>query len=155
MTGRPRHGLHVVHDGDPPGGDTVAPLHRNAVRRASITVAQQTVVLAVTGQLNADTAGRFRMFLTMFTVDGGPRELVVDLAGVHAVDEAGMEPIYEADEAMRLRSASLRLVALSAAVAHLFRDLHRMETFPHGIDRDAYGFGDEEGPGTDVVPERD
>jgi anti-anti-sigma factor len=141
----------VVRDGDSPGGDTVAPLHRDGVRRASITLFQETVVLAVTGQLNADTAGRLRMFLTMFTVDGGPRELVLDLAGIHAVDEAGMGPIHEADEAMRLRSASLRLVSLSPAVTHLLQDLRRTETFPHEvIPLDESVLDDE-----DDVPERD
>ena len=68
--------------------------------------------------MNADTAGRLRVFLTMSTVDGGPAELVLDLAAVHAVDEEGMAPIHEADEAMRLRLASLRLAPVSAAVTH-------------------------------------
>ena len=133
MTGRSRRGLHVVRDGDPPGGNAGAPVHREAGRRPSLTVSQETVVLALAGHLNADTAGRLRMFLNMFTVDGGPQELVLDLGGVHLVDEAGMEPIYEADEALHLRSAVLRLVAPSAAVSHLLTDLRGTQTFAHDV----------------------
>ena len=155
MTGRRQHGLHVVHDGDPPGEGTVASLHRPAARRPSLTLTQETVVLGVSGQLSADTAGRLRMVLGMFTMDGGPRELVLDLAGVHAVDEAGMGPLYEADEAMRLRSASLRLVSLSAAVCR--RDLRCTETFSHDVvDLDLWVSGDEGTESeTDDVPEQD
>jgi anti-anti-sigma factor len=132
MTGRPRHGLHVVRDGDPPRSDTVAPLHRDTARPV-LTLTQETVVLALRGQLNADTAGRLRMFLAMFTVDGGPQELVLDLGGVHLVDEAGMGPIHEAREALRLRSAALRLVAPSAAVSHLLTDLRGTEPLPSDV----------------------
>ena len=133
MTGRPRHGLHVVRDVDPPGTDTVAPLQRDAARRPVLILTQETVVLALRGQLNADTAGRLRMFLAMFTVDGGPRELVLDLGGVHLVDEAGMVPIHEAGEALRLRSAALRLVAPSAAVAHLLTDHRGTQALPSDV----------------------
>ena len=52
-------------------------------------------------------------------VTESPAELVLDLSGVHAVDEDGMEPIREADVVMCLRQASLRPVDPSPAVAHL------------------------------------
>jgi anti-anti-sigma regulatory factor len=76
------------------------------------------VVLAIGGGLTADTAGWLRMFLSMFTVAGGPQELVLDLSDVLAVDEDGMAPVFETDVAMRLRCAPLRLVSGSASVAH-------------------------------------
>ncbi|MEX5717119.1 STAS domain-containing protein [Geodermatophilus maliterrae] len=90
--------------------------------RLVLSLRQQSVVLRIGGQLNADTAGRLRLFLSMFTVDGGPEELVLDLAGVHAVDEDGMAPVHEADDWMRLRQASLRLASVSPAVAAHLRD---------------------------------
>jgi anti-anti-sigma factor len=133
MTGRPRHGLHLVRNGDPPAPDTVAAPHPEAPRRPTLTLTQETVVLALRGQLNADTAGRLRMFLSMFTMDGGPQELVLDLRGVHLVDEAGMAPIHEADEAQRMRSATLRLVAPSPAVSHLLTDLRGTRSVPAGV----------------------
>jgi anti-anti-sigma factor len=116
MTGRERHGLHVVRDGDAPSGE---PPGAEPGDRASTSVHLQSVVLAVAGTLTTDTAGRLRMFLSMFTVDGGPRELVLDLADVSAVDGEGMAPIVEAAELLSLRSASLRLASVSAAVANL------------------------------------
>src|SRR6476646_8418657 len=111
MAGRPRHGLHLVGDGGaasekPPGPE---PGH---LEHASVRL--QSVVLAVAGRLNADTAGRLRMFLSMFTVEGGPRELVLDLSGVSSVDFEGMAPIEEADDLLSLRAASLRLVCVPA-----------------------------------------
>ena len=39
------------------------------------------------------------------------------MSDVRAVDEDGMAPIFEADEAMCFRTASMRLSSMSAAVA--------------------------------------
>ena len=119
MAERWRHGLHVV--GDPPPATPLRPAG-HAGRRLSLRLHQQSVVLKVAGRLNADTCGRLRMFLSIFTLDGGPRELVLDLSDVYAVDEEGMAPIFEADESMRLRRATLRLMPLSAAVVHFLAD---------------------------------
>ena len=129
MTGRPRHGLHVVEDGVAPAGEHVTPVPLTARRRAVLGVQQKCVVLGVGGTLDADTAGRLRMFLSMFTVDGGPRELVLDLSDVVAVDQDGMAPILEASESMRLRLGSLRLAPVSAAVAH-YLDPGRCDRIP-------------------------
>jgi anti-anti-sigma regulatory factor len=90
------------------------------------------VVLAIAGTLNADTAGRLRMFLSMFTVDGGPRELLLDLSDVVAADEDGMAPIFEADELLLPRRASLRLTAVSAAVTHFLDDVRCDRTLATG-----------------------
>ncbi len=117
MTGRSRHGMHVVKVGAAPvaGPVTADPPRRG--KRASVSLHLSTVVLAVAGRLTADTAGRLRMFLSMFTVDGGPQELVLDLLDVSAVDGDGMAPILEAAEALNLRAASLRLTSASPEVA--------------------------------------
>ena len=123
MTGRSRHGLHVVRDAVAPAAEQITPVGASARGRLLLTVDQRSVVLAVGGRLDADTAGRLRMFLSMFTVAGGPRELVLDLSDVVAVDEAGMAPIFEADEAMCLRRASLRLASASAAVGRHLEDV--------------------------------
>jgi anti-anti-sigma factor len=120
MTTRSRHGLHAVRDGDAPRVDVTDPAPRD---HGSVRVDLQSVVLAVAGRLTADTAGRLRMFLSMFTVDGGPRELVLDLSDVSAVDGDGMAPIAEAAEVLGLRGASLRLTSVSTAVAHVL-DTH-------------------------------
>jgi anti-anti-sigma regulatory factor len=123
MPGRSRHGLHVVGDGVAPAAEQITPALQSARGRLCLSLHQQSVVLAIGGRLNADTAGRLRMFLSMFTIDGGPQELVLDLSDVVAVDEDGMAPIFEADESMRLRTAPLRLASVSAAVAHYLDDL--------------------------------
>src|SRR5689334_19603493 len=118
MTGRSRHGLHVVRD-------NVASMASHLPipdQRGSVSLHLQSVVLAVAGRLNATTAGRLRMFLAMFTVDGGPRELVLDLSDVSSVDDDGMAPIFEAEEVLSLRSATLRLVCMSAPVARFLDD---------------------------------
>jgi len=117
MTGRARHGLHVVRDGEPPTADPIVPALPDALRRPFLSLSQQSAELAIGGRLDADTAGRLRIFLSMFTVDGGPEELLLDLSGAFAVDEEGMAPIFEADVAMRLRQASLRLAPVSPSVA--------------------------------------
>ncbi|SMO96637.1 anti-anti-sigma factor [Geodermatophilus aquaeductus] len=121
MTGRSRHGLHVVRDGEAPDrAPGRAPVPRP--REPLLSLHQRSVVLAVGGRLDADTAGRLRMFLAMFSTEGGPRELVLDMSGVLAIDEEGMAPVLEAAEAMRLRAATLRLVSVSAAVTRHLDD---------------------------------
>jgi anti-anti-sigma factor len=115
MTGRSRHGLHLVRDGGAASGEPAGPEPGD---HEAATVHVQSVVLAVAGRLTADTAGRLRMFLSVFTVDGGPRELVLDLSDVSAVDRDGVAPIVEAAELLSLRAASLRLTSVPAAVAH-------------------------------------
>jgi anti-anti-sigma regulatory factor len=125
MRNRPRHGLHLVPRNavlpQVESSDGTARVLAPA-RRAFVSLSQESVVVAVGGRLNADTAGRLRLFLTMFTLDGGPRELVVDLAGAYTVDDAGMSPIWEADEAMRLRAGALWLAHPSPAVTHYLED---------------------------------
>ena len=116
MTGRSRHGLHVVRDGGTPYGEPAAPEHGD---HEAAGIHLQSVVLAVAGRLTADTADRLRMFLSVFIVDGGPRELVLDLSDVSAVDRDGMAPIVQAAEVLSLRAASLQLTSVPAAVAHV------------------------------------
>jgi anti-anti-sigma regulatory factor len=125
MTGQSRHGLYVVRGADAPAAQNSAAAP-DAFEHRLLRVHQLSVVLAIGGSLNADTAGRLRLFLSMFTDGGGPAELVLDLAEVFAVDEDGMAPIIEAEEAMRLRMASLRLASVSASVACFLDD------FRHG-----------------------
>ncbi|MGK5115588.1 STAS domain-containing protein [Geodermatophilus sp. CPCC 205506] len=122
---------------------------RHARRCACLSLHQRTVVLGVGGRLDADTAGRLRLFLSMFTVDGGPAELVLDLSGVRAVDEDGMEPIHEADEVMRLRQATLRLADPSSAVAHFLADARCTRRLGGGPAPDAAVPAEARGP---VVP---
>jgi anti-anti-sigma regulatory factor len=123
MAGRFRHGLHVVRDGDAPSAEEVTPILPNAAGHPFLSLDQQSVVLAIAGRLNADTAGRLGMFLAMSSVVGGPRELVLDLSDVVAVDEDGMAPIFEADEAMCRWNASLRLASVSTAVSSFLQDV--------------------------------
>ena len=117
MTGRARHGLHLVRDGEPPAAEPIVPARPDALRHPFLSLSQQSAELAIGGRLDADTAGRLRTFLSTFTVDGGPEELLLDLSGAFAVDEEGMAPIFEAEVAMRLRRASLRLAPVSPSVA--------------------------------------
>lgn len=126
MTGRSRHGMYVVRDGRAP-----MPLATHFPvpgERGSVSVHLQSVVLAIAGRLNGRTAARLRMFLSMFTVDGGPRELVLDLSDVSRVDDDGMAPIFEAEEVLALRSATLRLVSVSAEVARFLDGPRRDDT---------------------------
>lgn len=122
MAERSRHGLRVVSDGDEPDPPPITVFPEDP-GRALLELRQESVVLRVTGRLNADTSGRLRMFLAMFTVAGGPRKIVLDLSDVDAIDAAGMGPIYEADAAMSLREGSLQVISASGVVAHLFGDV--------------------------------
>lgn len=115
MSGRSRHGLYAVRNGGAPSGE---PARTRRGSHQSTSVHLRSVMLAVAGVLTADTAGRLRMFLSVFTVDGGPMELVLDLSDVSDVDADGMAPIFEAADVLSLRTASLRLTSLSLAVAH-------------------------------------
>jgi anti-anti-sigma regulatory factor len=128
MAERPRHGLHIVKE----DGTEGAPRLPDARQRTSLGLSQKSVTLGIGGTLNADTAGRLRSFLAMFTVDGGPGEVVLDLTYVHAVDEDGMAPIHEADALMRLRLGSLRIASTSAAVAHYLDDVRWNGTLTTG-----------------------
>ena len=132
MTGRSQHGLHVVRDGVAPTAEEITPVPPTARGRLFLSLHQRSVVLAIGGRLNADTAGPLRMFLSMFSVDGGPREMVLDLSDVVAVDNDGMAPIHEADESMRLRAASVRLASVSAAVARYLDDIRCGRTLATG-----------------------
>jgi len=132
MTGRARHGLHLVRDGDAQPAEQVTPVLPDAPERPFLTLHEDSVELAIGGRLNADTAGRLRMFLSMFTVVGGPRELVLDLSEAFAVDEDGMAPIFEAEEVMRLRRASLRLAPVSTSVAQFLDDVRHGRTLTTG-----------------------
>lgn len=118
MSGRSRHGLHLIRNDDAPAPEKITSPLPSPGGCPLVTLRQQSVVLSIAGTLNADTAGRLRLFLSMFTVDGGPRELLLDLSDVVAVDEDGLAPVFEADELLGLRSASLRLTSVSAAVSH-------------------------------------
>lgn len=118
MTGRSRHGLHLVRDGEDPIAEPMPPGPPGSVERRSVSLHLSSVALAVAGRLDANTAARLRMFLSVFTVDGGPMELVLDLSDISVVDADGMAPIFEAAEVLSLRTASLRLTSLSLAVAH-------------------------------------
>jgi len=153
MPGRSRHGLHAVPDGLTPDGDApdggapdggaptldppavgASPSRQDGRARSFLSLEQRSVVLGIGGRLDADTAGRLRLLLTMFTISGGPTELVLDLSGVIAVDEDGMAPVHEADEAMTLRRGTLRLAAVSPAVAAYLGDVRCGRT-PAGLPR--------------------
>ena len=66
----------------------------------------------------------------MFTVDGGPEDLLLDLSGAFAADEEGMAPSFEAEVAMRLRRASLRLAPVSPSVALFLDQVRAGRTLP-------------------------
>jgi len=146
MTGRARHGLHVVRDGEPPAADPIVPALPDALR-PFLSLSQQSAELAIGGRLDADTAGRLRIFLSMFTVDGGPEELLLDLSGAFAVDEEGMAPIFEADVAMRLRQASLRLAPVSPSVAQFLDQVGAGRTLPSAEEPEPDGEPEEPDPG--------
>ena len=86
MSGRSRHGLHVVRDGDAPAAEEFSPVPRFARGRPFVAFRQQSLVLAIAGTLNADTAGRLRMFLSMVTAEGGPLTSV-SAAVTHFLDD--------------------------------------------------------------------
>jgi anti-anti-sigma regulatory factor len=151
MSGRARHGLHLAGDGDAQATEPITPLLEDAPGRLSLGLHQQSLMLGIAGRLNADTAGRLRMFLSMFTVYGGPRELLLDLSGRFAVDEEGMAPIVEADETMHLRTASLRLASVSAAVARLLDEGRYDRTVATGLSAGAAPPGPQGWPGVSAL----
>ncbi|MEU2348532.1 STAS domain-containing protein [Modestobacter sp. NPDC049651] len=111
--------MHVVQAGAAPMAESV-PVD---TRRLVLSLHQRSVVLTIGGMLNADTAGRVGMFLSMFTGAGGPEQLVLDLSAVITVDAAGMAPIHDADASMRSRQGDLRLASVSSAVARHLLDV--------------------------------
>jgi anti-anti-sigma factor len=123
-------------------------------RTPPVQFRQQRVVLAIAGTLNADTAGRLRMYLSMFTVDGGPRELLLDLADVVAVDEDGMALILEAGELLGLREASLRLTAVSEAVTRYLDGVRDSRTLATGSPPGVLSPDPVVGPAVSVLDER-
>jgi anti-anti-sigma regulatory factor len=126
---RARNGLHLVTDTGPPDAD-----------RPRLVVHQDTVVLRLVGRLDDVTEPDLRMLLTPFTLDGGPVELVLDLAGIQAVAEGGLDPVLETAEALCLRGGVLRLSARSSCVE---AELHRVRS----DRRDRPGHPGEEGAG--------
>jgi anti-anti-sigma regulatory factor len=133
MTGQSRHGLYVVRGAYAPTAPQNNTIPPDPLKRPLLSLHQQSVGLAIGGSLKADTAGRLRMFLSMFTDGGGPSVLVLDLAEVSAVNEDGMAPIVEAEEAMRLRMASLRLASVSASVACFLDDVRHCRSLTAGL----------------------
>jgi anti-anti-sigma regulatory factor len=154
MSGRSRHGLHVVRDGDAPAAEKTTPPLPFPGGRPLVTLRQQSVVLSIAGTLNADTAGRLRMFLSMFTVEGGPRELLLDLSEVVAVDEDGLAPVLEADELLGLRRASLRLASVSAAVSHFLDGVRGERTLTTGSPPGVASPGPVGGPAASALDDR-
>lgn len=146
MSGRSRHGLYAVRNGGAPSGE---PARTRRGSHQSTSVHLRSVMLAVAGVLTADTAGRLRMFLSVFTVDGGPEELVLDLSDVSAVDGDGMAPIVEAADLLSLRAASLRLTSVSAPVAHFLdtRRDRRLVTDRPSLVPGGHGNPDHDDPG--------
>lgn len=94
-----------------------------------LRIRQESVELSLTGDLNEDSAGYLRAFLWTFTVEGGPRELVLELGGVITADEYGMMPIWEAHDLLSLRNARLRLRNSSAEVTRLLAAARSGVTF--------------------------
>jgi anti-anti-sigma regulatory factor len=154
MSGRSRHGLHVVRDGDAPAAETITPPLPDPGGRPLVTLRQQSVVLSIAGTLNADTAGRLRWFLSMYTVEGGPREVLLDLSDVMAVDEEGLAPVFEADELLGLRTASLRLTSVSAAVTHYLDGVRGNRTLATGSPPDVASPGPVGGPAAPALDGR-
>lgn len=147
MAARSRHGLHVVKDGNAPTAARLIPIQPNAPGHLFLSLDQQSVVLAIAGRLNAHTAGRLRTYLSMFTVEDGAQELVLDLSDVLSVDEDGMAPIFEADATMSLRTASLRLTSVSPPVSSFLDNARCDRTLTTGSPPELDG-----GPGS---PARD
>jgi anti-anti-sigma factor len=154
MSGRSRHGLHVVRDDEAPPAEEITAVPRPPRGRPFVTFQQQIVVLKIAGTLNADTAGRLRMFLSMFTVEGGPRELLLDLSEVVAVDEDGLAPVLEADELLGLRRASLRLTSVSAAVSHYLDGVRGDRTLTTGSPPGVASPGPVGGPAASALDDR-
>jgi anti-anti-sigma factor len=112
MARRPRHGLHLVPD---------RPLSPGEPR---LVVHQDSVVLRLEGHLDGVTGADLRLLLAPFTLDGGPFELVLDLAGVDTVGDGGLDPVLETAEALSLRGGVLRLADTSRAVEAELSRLH-------------------------------
>lgn len=78
------------------------------------------VVVTLTGELDADTARRFRSLVAEHLL-AGPGNMVLDLAGLSFVDSAGLAAMISADKGLRRAGMRLVLAAPPTPVRKIMR----------------------------------
>ena len=88
--------------------------------RADVSQRQHAAVVALSGELDAHTAGRLRSLLAEQLL-AGPGNLVIDLSGLSFIDSAGLAVLIAADKGMRRAGTKLVLAAPRAPVDKVLR----------------------------------
>ena len=78
------------------------------------------VVVTLTGELDADTASRFRSLMAEHLL-AGPGNLVLDLSGLSFIDSAGLAAMISADKGVRRAGMHLVLAAPRTPVRSIMR----------------------------------
>jgi len=77
-------------------------------------------VVALSGELDADTAARLRALLAEQLL-AGPGNLVIDMSGLTFIDSAGLAVLVAADKGMRRAGSRMVLAAPRAPVSKVLR----------------------------------
>ena len=88
--------------------------------KAAVTQRQYATVVALSGELDAHTAGRLRTLMAEQLL-AGPGNLVIDLSGLSFIDSAGLAVLIAADKGMRRAGTHLVLAAPRAPVDKVLR----------------------------------
>jgi anti-sigma B factor antagonist len=105
------------------------PLDQDPLRISVTSPDQDTVVVAVGGELDLATAGTFETHLTAALATGCPR-VVVDLTGVTFFGVAGITGLLRCRDQAAVRGTALRVVAAHRAVLRPLALLDLTPRFP-------------------------
>ncbi|MEV7617430.1 STAS domain-containing protein [Streptomyces sp. NPDC089799] len=95
------------------------------------------VVVALSGELDYDTADPLRAALEGALAGAGPTRLVVDCAGLRFCDSTGLNVLLRARLAARATGGSVELAEVPDQAARLFRVTGADQVFPVHTDVDA------------------
>jgi len=88
--------------------------------RATVTEHSQATVVALSGELDADTAGRLRTLLAEQLL-AGPSPLVLDLTELTFIDSAGLAALISGSKGARRAGVELILAGPAAAVRKVMK----------------------------------
>lgn len=98
-----------------------------------VRAVDDVVVLALSGELDHDTAEPLRAALDA-ALSGGARRLLVDFSGVRFCDSTGLNVLLHSRLAVREVGGRLELAGLRRPVARMFRITGADEIFPVHTD---------------------
>jgi len=102
---------------------SVVPLTPAPSPEQAFAIADETVVVALSGSLTEASVVPVTAHLVSLVRPGGPREIIIDLRRISSINAAGLRPLVEANLLMQIRSRLLTLGEISCA-AHDFLEAH-------------------------------